>query len=101
MVFIDGCKNPSSVTLLLRANSKQYLDEFHRTALNVIYVLRDFIEKPLIVGGGGSTEAILAHKISERALEIEGREQNCNSKICRSIRRNSNHSCKKCGNGYN
>ncbi len=75
MVFIDGCKNPSSVTLLLRANSKQYLDEFHRTALNVIYVLRDFIEKPLIVGGGGSTEAILAHKISELALEIEGREQ--------------------------
>jgi len=75
MVFIDGCKNPSSVTLLLRANSKQYLDEFHRTALNVIYVLRDFIEKPLIVGGGGSTEAILAHKISERALEIEGKEQ--------------------------
>ncbi len=75
MVFIDGCKNPSSVTLLLRANSKQYLDEFHRTALTVIYVLRDFIEKPLIVGGGGSTEAILAHEISERALEIEGREQ--------------------------
>jgi len=75
MVFIDGCKNPSSVTLLLRANSKQYLDEFHRTVLNVIYVLRDFIEKPLIVGGGGSTEAILAHKISEQALEIDGREQ--------------------------
>jgi len=75
MVFIDGCKDPHSVTLLLRANSKQYLDEFHRTALNVIYVLRDFIEKPLIVGGGGSTEAILAHKISELALEIEGREQ--------------------------
>ena len=75
MVFIDGCKDPRSVTLLLRANSKQYLDEFHRTALNVIYVLRDFIEKPLIVGGGGSTEAILAHKISEWALKIEGREQ--------------------------
>lgn len=75
MVFVDGCKNPRSVTLLLRANSKQYLDEFHRTALNVIYVLRDFIERPEIVAGGGSTEAILAHKISQRALEIEGKEQ--------------------------
>jgi len=53
MVFVDGCKNPKAVTLLIRANSKRYLDEFHRTALNVIYVLRDFIEKPLIVGGGG------------------------------------------------
>lgn len=75
MVFVDGCKNPHSVTLLLRANSKQYLDEFHRTALNVIYVLRDYIENPRIVGGGGSTEAIIAHKISERAIEIDSREQ--------------------------
>ena len=75
MVFVDGCKNPKAVTLLLRANSKRYLDEFHRTALNVIYVLRDFIEKPLIVGGGGSTEAIIANKIRTRALDIEGKEQ--------------------------
>lgn len=75
MVFVDGCKNPRAVTLLLRANSKQYLDEFHRTALNVIYVLRDFIERPEIVLGGGSTEAILAQKISKRALEVEGKEQ--------------------------
>jgi len=75
MVFVDGCKNPKAVTLLLRANSKKYLDEFHRTALNLIYVLRDFIEKPLIVGGGGSTEAIIATKIRARALEVEGKEQ--------------------------
>jgi len=75
MVFVDGCKNPKAVTLLIRANSKKYLDEFHRTALNVIYVLRDFIEKPLIVGGGGSTEAIIANKIRARALDIEGKEQ--------------------------
>jgi len=75
MVFVDGCKNPKAVTLLIRANSKKYLDEFHRTALNVIYVLRDFIEKPLIVGGGGSTEAIIANKIRARALYIEGKEQ--------------------------
>ena len=75
MVFVDGCSNPKSVTLLLRANSYRYLDEFHRTALNVIYVLRDFIEKPFLVGGGGATEAIIARKVREKALEIEGREQ--------------------------
>ncbi len=75
MVFVDGCKNPKAVTLLLRANSKQYLYEFHLTDLNVIYVLRDFIEKPLIVGGGGSTEALIANKIRARALSIESKEQ--------------------------
>ncbi len=75
MVFVDGCKNPKSVTLLLRANSKRYLEEFHRTALNVIYVLRDFIENPLIVAGGGSPEAIIAHKIRQKYLSVEGKEQ--------------------------
>ncbi len=75
MVFVDGCSNPKSVTLLLRANSLRYLDEFHRTALNAIYVLRDFIEKPFIVRGGGAPEAIIARKIREKAYEIEGREQ--------------------------
>jgi len=33
MVFVEGGNNPKSVTLLLRANSKRYLDEFHRNAL--------------------------------------------------------------------
>ena len=75
MIFFDGCKNPKSVTLLLRANSKRYLDEFHRTALNAIYALRNFIENPFLVGGGGSTEAIIAHKIRDKALTLEGREQ--------------------------
>ena len=75
MVFVDGCSNPKSVTLLLRANSLRYLDEFHRTALNAIYVLRDFIEKPFIVRGGGAPEAIIARKIREKSYEIEGREQ--------------------------
>jgi len=75
MVFLEGCRKPKSVTLLLRSNSKTFLDEFHRTALNVIYVLRNFIENPFIVIGGGSTEAIIAHKIREKALTVEGREQ--------------------------
>ena len=70
------CQFPHYRPLVLsQFGGKKYLDEFHRTALNVIYVLRDFIEKPLIVGGGGSTEAIIATKIRARALDIEGKEQ--------------------------
>ena len=53
MVFVDGCTNPKSVTLLLRATSKKILDEFHRTILDSIYVLRDFIMEPKIVPGVG------------------------------------------------
>jgi chaperonin GroEL (HSP60 family) len=75
MVFIEGCRNPKSVTILLRCNSKRYLDELHRDALNVIYVLRNFIENSFIVRGGGSTEAIIANKIRNQSTTVVGREQ--------------------------
>ncbi len=74
MVFVEG-NNPKSVTLLLRANSKRYLDEFHRNAKNAFFVLRNFIENPFIVYGAGSTEGIIAHKIRKYAITVEGKEQ--------------------------
>jgi len=75
MVFVEGGNNPKSVTLLLRANSKRYLDEFHRNALNAFYVLRNFIENPFLVHGAGSAEGIIAQKIRQRAETVEGKEQ--------------------------
>jgi len=74
MVFVEG-KEPKSVTLLLRGNSKRYLDEFHRNALNAFFVLRNFIEDPFFVYGAGSVEGIISQKIRERSITIEGKEQ--------------------------
>lgn len=75
MVFVEGCKDPKSVTLLLRAGTKTSLDECHRSVLDAIYVLRDFIMKPSIVAGGGSTELIIAEKIRQQSSSIGNREQ--------------------------
>ncbi len=75
MVFVEGGNNPKSVTILLRANSKRYLDEFHRNILNAFYVLRNFIENPFIVHGAGSVEWVIAQKIKEQAVFVEGKEQ--------------------------
>lgn len=75
MVFVDGCTNPKSVTILLRAASKKILDEFHRTILDSIYVLRDFIMEPKIVPGGGAIEAFVAMVIKERSYKFPGKEQ--------------------------
>lgn len=75
MVFVDGCTNPKSVTILLRATSKKILDEFHRTILDSIYVLRDFIMEPKIVPGGGAIEAFVAMVIKERSYKFPGKEQ--------------------------
>ena len=75
MVFIDECENPKSVTLLLRANSKRVLDEYHRSALDGFAVLRDYIISPQIVGGAGASEMKVASIIRDRSRQIEGRVQ--------------------------
>ena len=66
MVFIDECNDPKSVTILLRANSKKILDEYHRSILDAIAVLKDFVMRPLVVGGAGLVESALVSHIKER-----------------------------------
>jgi len=85
MVFVEGCKKPKSVTILIRAQSKKYLDEFHRTILDGIYVLRDFIQNPKIVGGGGAFEAIAANKIRKVMTSVDGKEQLAMEKFADSL----------------
>jgi chaperonin GroEL (HSP60 family) len=75
MVFIEGCRNPKAVTLLLRANSKEMLDECHRSVLDAINVLKDFITRPAIVSGGGSTEMAIARKVKKKASDMADRKQ--------------------------
>lgn len=75
MVFVEGGENPKSVTLLLSASSKRYLDEFHRNALNAFYVLRNFIENPHIVYGSGASEWRIAQKIKEMGNLLDTKEQ--------------------------
>ena len=74
MVFVES-EAPGSVTLLLRAVSKRYLDEFHRTALNALKALRAFAGDPLFVYGGGSCEAALAMGLRRQAPLVEGSGQ--------------------------
>jgi chaperonin GroEL (HSP60 family) len=75
MVFVEGCKDPKAVTLLLRANSKRTLDECHRSTLDAISVLRNFVVRPSVVAGGGAAEAAIAKAVRQKASLIPGREQ--------------------------
>ena len=84
MVFVEG-KSPKSVTILLRANSKQYLDELHRNILNAFHVLQNFIENPFVVRGAGSVEGLLSQKIKEQSVTIDGKEQLAVDKFADSI----------------
>jgi archaeal chaperonin len=59
-VFIEGCKNPKSVTILIRGGSQRVIDEAERSIHDALMVTKDVLEKPIIVAGGGSAEAYVA-----------------------------------------
>jgi thermosome len=84
-VFIEGCKHPKSVTLLLRGGSQRVVDEVERSVHDSLMVVKDVIEKPEIVAGGGAPETFAATKIRSWAKSLEGREQLAAEKFADSL----------------
>ncbi len=74
-VFIEGCKNPKAISILIRGGSQRVIDEADRSMHDALMVVKDVIEHPNIVYGGGSPEAYVAIKLREWAKSLSGREQ--------------------------
>ncbi|MEM3614643.1 MAG: TCP-1/cpn60 chaperonin family protein, partial [Nitrososphaerales archaeon] len=74
-VFVEGCKNPKAVSILIRGGSQRVVDEAERSIHDALMVTKDVIEKPALVAGGGAPEAQLAYEIREWANKLSGREQ--------------------------
>ncbi len=74
-VFVEGCHNPQSVTMLIRGGSQRVIDEVDRSIHDALMVVKDVIETPQIVAGGGAPEAFVATQIREWADHFDGREQ--------------------------
>ena len=75
MVFIEGCKDPRSVSILIRAGLERMVDEAERAMHDALSVVSDVIERNKIVPGGGAVEAELAKELRRYAAQIGGREQ--------------------------
>jgi len=74
-VFIEGCKHPQSVTMLIRGGTQRVIDEVDRSIHDSLMVVKDVIEKPAIVAGGGAPEAFAASLLKDWADNFDGREQ--------------------------
>ena len=74
-VFIEGCKNPKAVSLLIRGGSQRVIDEVERSIHDALMVIKDVIEKPMILVGAGSPEAYMASKLRTWSKTLSGREQ--------------------------
>ena len=74
-VFIEGCRNPQSVTMLIRGGTQRVVDEVDRSIHDALMVVKDVIERPAIVAGGGAPEALLAAFLKDWSNGFDGRQQ--------------------------
>ena len=75
MTFIEGCKNPHSVAILIRGTDKRFIDEAERSLHDALCVVRDVVQEPKIVAGGGAPEMEISRALRSYAETMPGREQ--------------------------
>jgi len=75
MIFVENCKDPQSVAILIRAGLERMIDEAERALNDALSVVRDVVEHNKIVSGGGAVEAEIAKQLRDYAPKVGGREQ--------------------------
>jgi len=75
MVFVEGCKNPKAISILIRGGLERLVDEAERSLNDALYVVIDIVKQNKIVAGGGAVEEQLARGLREYAAKVGGREQ--------------------------
>jgi thermosome len=75
MTFIEGCKDPKAVTILIRGGTERMIDETERSIHDSLCVVRDVVRDPRVVAGGGAVEVEVASQLRRWAQGLSGREQ--------------------------
>jgi len=75
MVFVEKCKDPRSVAIIIRAGLERMVDEAERAMTDALSVVSDVIETNKIVAGGGAVEVEIAKELRNYATNVGGREQ--------------------------
>ena len=75
MTFIEGCKNPKAVTILIRGGTQRLTAEADRSLHDALSVIKDVLEEPKILAGGSAPELEMARVLKQYAETLPGREQ--------------------------
>jgi len=75
MIFVEKCKDPRSVAIIIRAGLERMVDEAERAMTDALSVVSDVIETNKIVAGGGAVEVEVAKELRKYATSVGGREQ--------------------------
>lgn len=75
MIFVEKCKDPHAVAILLRAGLERLIDEAERAMTDSLSVVSDVVENKKVVAGGGAVEIEVAKELRKYANKVGGREQ--------------------------
>ncbi|MEE9474447.1 MAG: thermosome subunit beta [Candidatus Hydrothermarchaeaceae archaeon] len=75
MIYVKDCRDPKSVTILVRGSTEHIVDEVERAIEDCLGVVPAAIKDKKIVGGGGSPEIEVSKGLREYAKSVGGREQ--------------------------
>ncbi len=75
MVFIEGCKNPHAVSIVVRGGTEHIVDEVERALHDMLMVVGCIVEDGKAIAGGGAVETELALRLREYGSTLKGREQ--------------------------
>jgi thermosome len=75
MIFVRECKNPKSVSILIRGGTEHVVDEVERSLEDAIGSLISALEVGRVVAGGGAPEEAVSKGLREFAQSFSGREQ--------------------------
>jgi thermosome len=75
MIFVEKCKDPHSVAILIRAGLERMVDEAERVIIDALSVISDVTENNKIVAGGGAIEIEIAKELRNYSTKVGGRQQ--------------------------
>ena len=75
MVFIEECKDPKAISILIRGGTQMVVDEADRALHDALCVVRNLVNEPKAVIGGGAPEIEVAKGLRSYADTLSGREQ--------------------------
>jgi len=75
LTYIEGCRNPKALTILIHGGTGHIIDEIERAIKDGLGVVVSSLKSGLVVSGGGAVEIEIAKRLRTFGQSLKGREQ--------------------------
>jgi archaeal chaperonin len=73
--YIEGCKNPKALTILIHGGSEHVMDEIERAMIDGLGDVSCVLKSGLVVPGGGAIEVEVSKELRKFGQSLSGRER--------------------------